>query len=91
MTEYNIERKPADLKDALDFLVHRRLTQELNDSNESINEHSYRIIQMFNDLCKNDDGSINKNNQDAIREIMKNASQLNEYHDSRYRNEECKN
>jgi hypothetical protein len=43
MAEYNIERKPHDLKDALDFLVHNRLTQDLHEDEECIKEYARRI------------------------------------------------
>ena len=87
MAEYNIEKKAPDLKDALDYLVHNRLTEELYDNEESIKDFSYRIRSMFNQMCKNNDGSINRDNEDAIRNLMTQAAQLNEMHDKKYREE----
>ena len=88
MAEYNIQKREPDLKDFLDMLVHHELNEELRWDN--INEFSKEINEKVNIFIKNDDGSINKDKCDVIRELFAQASKLNNFYDSQYREHEYK-
>jgi hypothetical protein len=87
MAEYNIQKIEPDLKNFLDILVRKELTGELR--HENYEDVARSINNEINIYIRNDDGSINEKKNDVIRELFAQASKLNNYHDSRYRDEEC--
>ena len=88
MAEYNIQKREPDLKDFLDILVHNELNEELRWDN--IDDFAKKINNKVNIFIKNDDGSINKDKCDVIRELFAQASKLNNYYDSQYSEQEYK-
>ena len=86
MAEYNIQKREPDLKDFLDILVHNELNEELRWDN--IDDFAKEINNKVNIFIKNDDGSINKDRCDVIREVFAQASKLNNFYDSQYRENE---
>ena len=82
MAEYNIQKREPDLKDFLDMLVHHELNEELRWDN--IEEFSKEINNKVNIFIKNDDGIINKDKCDIIRELFSQASKLSNHYDSQY-------
>ena len=83
MSEYNIQKREPDLKDFLDMLVNYELNEELRWDN--IDDFSKEINNKVNIFIKNDDGSINKDKCDIIRELFAQVSKLNNFYDSQYR------
>ena len=82
MAEYNIQKRDPDLKGFLDILVHNELNEELRWDN--IDDFAKKINNKVNIFIKNDDGSINKDKCDVIRQLFAQASLLNNRYDSQY-------
>jgi hypothetical protein len=82
MCEYNIQKIEPDLKSFLDILVRKELTGELNLNNIDI--VAREINNDINQFIKNDDGTINKDKNDVIRELFAQTSKINNYYDSKY-------
>ena len=70
------------------MLVHHELNEELRWDN--IDDFSKEINNKVNIFIKNDDGSINKDKCDIIRELFAQANKLNNFYDSQYCEQEYK-